>query len=142
MAARFLEWQVSVDEDVIEAAVLQIFADRQVPVGGHLSLEVLRAEWPQTQLRRADLAQAVRGLVFDGELELDEESEGPVLILTPRGHQRLRGGLKKEEPPRGMLATLLSPWKPAPAPAAPAAASLRHTPTPEPGFGRRKTDLF
>ncbi len=130
---------MSVDEDVIEAAVLQIFADRQVPVGGQLSLETLRGDWPQTQLRRADLAQAVRGLVFDGELELDEESEGPVLILTPRGHQRLRRASVKEEAPRGMLAALLSPRKPAPAPAA---ASLRQAAAPEAGFGRRKTDLF
>ncbi len=129
---------MSVDEDVIEAAVLQIFADRQVPVGGQLPLETLRADWPQTQLRRGDLTQAVRGLVFDGELELDEESEGPVLILTTRGHERLRRG-RRAEAPRGMLAALLSPKKPAPA-----ANSLRRseTPAPDGDYGRRKTDLF
>lgn len=130
---------MSVDEDVIETAVLRIFADRQVPVGGQLPLETLRAEWPQTQLRRGDLAQAVRGLVFDGELELDEESEGPVLILTTRGHERLLSG-RRAEAPRGLLASLLSPKKPEPA----AAASLRRgdTPVQDGDYGRRKTDLF
>lgn len=128
---------MSVDLEVIETALLRIFADRQVPVGGQLPLELLRAEWPQTRLRRGDLVQAVRSLVFDGELELDEESEGPVLILTPRGHERLAG--QGAEAPRSLW-TLLAPKKP-PVPA----ATLRRSPAIVDGdssYGRRKTDVF
>jgi len=130
---------VSVDLQVIETAVLRIFAERQVPVGGYLTLEALRAEWPQTQLRRSDLTQGVRSLVFDGELELDEESEGPVLILTPRGHSRQLGG-KAAEAPRSLWSLLAPPKKPA----APA-ATLRRKPAVaenDSSYGRRKTDVF
>ncbi|WP_162932633.1 hypothetical protein [Solimonas sp. K1W22B-7] len=119
---------------VIEDAVLRIFADRQVPVGGQLALEALRAEWPRTQMRRSDLVQGVRALVFDGELELDEESEGPVLILTPRGQARQRAG-RTVEAPRSLW-SLLVPKKPEPM------AGLRHHAVPEgDGYGRRKTDI-
>lgn len=122
---------MSLDLEVIEEAVLRIFADRQVPVGGQLTLEDLRAGWPESGLRRSDLVQGVRALVFDGELELDEESCGPVLILTPRGHERL---LRQAPRSRGVWA-LLAPKKPAPA-----SSLRRHLVEAGDGHGRRKSD--
>jgi len=79
---------VSVEFKVMQEAVLQIFAVQEIPAGGSLSLEFLRENWPGARLRRGDLVQAVRQLVFAGELELDEDGDGVQLILTERGYQR------------------------------------------------------
>lgn len=123
---------MGVDSKVIEEAVLRIFVDQQVPVGALLSLEALRAEWPQTRLRRDDLVQGLRALVFSGDLELDEESDGPVLILTPRGHGRL---LRQAPRPRGVW-SLLPLKKPAPA----ESLRTRRDGGADGGRARRKTD--
>ena len=98
---------MNVDHKVMQDAVLQIFAAQEIPAGGHLSLEFLRARWPGARLRRGDLVQAVRQLVFSGELELDEDGDGVQLILTERGF--LRGSV--QAPPPKSFWSLLLPKK-------------------------------
>lgn len=115
---------------VIEEAVLQIFSELQVPPGARLSLETLRAEWPRTRLRRGDLVQGLRGLVFSGDLELDEEAEGPMLILRVQGHERIRS----RPAPNRSVWTLLTPKKP------PAATLRQHGGAAGPAGQRRKSD--
>jgi len=121
---------VSVDQVVIEEAVLQVFSELQVPPGGRLSLETLRAEWPRTRLRRSDLVQGLRGLVFSGDLELDEEAEGPMLILRVQGHERMQA----RSAPNRSVWTLLTPKKP------PAAALRQRSAAVGPPGQRRKSD--
>jgi hypothetical protein len=101
---------MSIDFQTMQDAVLRIFAAQGVSAGESLSLESLKAQWPRARLRRSDLVQAVRQLVFSGELELDEDADGPQLILTERGYQR---GLLLQMPasaqrPRGFWAQMLS----------------------------------
>ncbi|HSW12981.1 MAG TPA: hypothetical protein VLI06_09105 [Solimonas sp.] len=124
---------MNVDQSVVEDAVLQIFRELQVPPGGQLALETLREQWPGTQLRRSDLVQGVRALVFSGDLELDEESLGPVLILRVQGHERLQA-----LPPQARSVwTLLVPKKlPPPAQRLRTRQALRGA-----AFGKRKSDV-
>lgn len=123
---------MSVNLEVIQDAVLQLFADLDVTAGGHLSMDSLRAEWPRMRLRRSDLVQGVRELIFAGHLELDEDGAGALLILTPQGQDRLRERLPR---PRASVWSLLGAKNPAPEPLRerrPAAGAKR--------FGRRSSD--
>jgi len=126
------ERAVSVNTAVIQDAVLQVFADLQVTAGGHLSMDCLRTEWPRMRLRRSDLVQGVRELVFAGHLELDEDFEGALLILTPQGEDRLRA---RPQETRSVWKLLVSK-KPAP----PAPLRARSRQRIAPGFGRRRSD--
>lgn len=89
---------MSIDIEQIQDAVLQVFADLDVPAGGQLSMDVLRREWPRLHMRRGDLVQGVRELIFAGHLELDEDMSGPLLILTPDGHRRLQARIELPKP--------------------------------------------
>ena len=81
---------MKITQERIEKAVLQIFSDFSIPSGGRLLFTDLRLEWPKTGLRSSDLIQGVKALTFNGELELDDTSEGPVFILTATGHARMK----------------------------------------------------
>ena len=81
---------MKISQERIEKAVLQIFSDFSIPSGGRLLFTDLRLEWPKTGLRSTDLIQGVKALTFNGELELDDTSEGPVFILTTTGHVRMK----------------------------------------------------
>lgn len=75
-----------VTKEVVDNAVLQIFANFEIPAGGRLLFSDLRLEWPKAKLRSADLIEGIKRLTFQGDLELDDCNEGPVFILTPQGH--------------------------------------------------------
>lgn len=79
-----------VTKDVVDNAVLQIFASFEIPAGGRLLFSDLRLEWPKTKLRSADMIEGIKRLTFQGDLELDDCNEGPVFILTPQGHAHAR----------------------------------------------------
>lgn len=101
---------MSIDFKTMQDAVLRIFAAQGLAAGESLSLESLKAQWPRARLRRSDLVQAVRQLVFSGELELDEDADGPQLILTEQGCQRGQALLAQAQGkrPRGFWAQVLS----------------------------------
>ncbi len=100
---------MSIDFKTMQDAVLRIFAAQELSAGESLSLESLKAQWPRARLRRSDLVQAVRQLVFSGELELDEDADGPQLILTEQGCQRGQTLLAQARAaqPRGFWAQVL-----------------------------------
>lgn len=77
-----------VSDDTIDNALLQIFVDCDIDAGDSLPFRRLRADWPRTRLRRNDLVQAVKRLVFRGDLELEDDHEGGLFILTPQGRTR------------------------------------------------------
>lgn len=77
-------------EIAIENEVLQLFVDNGMSAGDSLPFRRLRAEWPKTRLRSNDLVQGVKRLVFSGDLELEDDHEGGLFILTPQGQQRAR----------------------------------------------------
>lgn len=77
-----------VTDEMVENALLQIFVDCGIEAGDSLPFRRLRADWPRTRLRRNDLVQAVKRLVFQGDLELEDDHEGGLFILTPAGHRR------------------------------------------------------
>lgn len=81
---------MKITREVVDNAVLQIFADFEIPAGGRLLFSDLRLEWPKTRLRSADMIEGIKRLTFGGLLELDDCSEGPVFILTPEGHMHAR----------------------------------------------------
>lgn len=77
-------------EVTIENEVLQLFIDNGLSAGDCLPFRRLRAEWPKTRLRGNDLVQGVKRLVFSGDLELEDDHEGGLFILTPQGQRRAR----------------------------------------------------
>lgn len=77
-----------ITEQTIENAVLQMFAGCGITAGDSLPFRRLRAEWPKTRMRRNDLVQGIKRLIFSGDLELEDDHEGGLFILTPRGYQR------------------------------------------------------
>lgn len=101
---------MSIDFKTMQDAVLRIFAAQGLAAGESMSLESLKAQWPRARLRRSDLVQAVRQLVFSGELELDEDADGPQLILTEQGCQRGQALLAQVQgtQPRGFWAQILA----------------------------------
>lgn len=77
-----------ITDEIIEEAVLQLFVDCAITAGDSLPFRRLRADWPRSKLRRSDLLQGIKGLVFKGDLELEDDHEGGVFTLTPQGYQR------------------------------------------------------
>lgn len=73
---------------IIENAVLQIFTDNQVEAGGRLLFTDLQSAWPSTRLRQGDLVQGIKHLVCDRHLELEDEGDGPALLLSESGYAR------------------------------------------------------
>lgn len=127
---------MSIDFKTMQDAVLRIFAAQGLAAGESLSLESLKAQWPRARLRRSDLVQAVRQLVFSGELELDEDGDGPQLILTEQGYQRGHALLAQVQgaPPRGFWAQVLSRAQP------PSVIAVRPPPPPGVPRSRRSSD--
>ncbi|HVT35230.1 MAG TPA: hypothetical protein VHE37_06590 [Nevskiaceae bacterium] len=118
-----------VTNEVIQNAVLQIFMDQKIPEGGCLRPHQLRGHWPHTRLRQGDLVQGLKQLVFNGYLELDDDYQGGMFILTAVGYQR---ALKLPSGPRGTWNQFV------------ASALLnvaRRRPTAEHNDGRRATDV-
>lgn len=79
---------MKITDDVVDNAVLQIFADFKVPAGGRLLFSDLRLEWPKTRLRTSDLMQGIKRLTYRGLLELDDTQDGPIFILSPAAYER------------------------------------------------------
>ena len=79
---------MQVQDEMIENEVLQIFVDCNITAGDSLPFRRLRADWPRTHLRSGDLVQGVKRLVFSGDLELEDDHEGGLFILTPKGYAR------------------------------------------------------
>ena len=77
-----------ITEQSIENTVLRMFADCGIVAGDSLPFRRLRAEWPKTRMRRNDLMQGIKRLIFSGDLELEDDHEGGLFILTPQGHKR------------------------------------------------------
>lgn len=78
----------SVSEEVIENAVLQMFVDCGIAAGDSLPFRRLRTDWPKTKLRRSELIGGIKRLMFRGDLELEDDHEGGLFILTTQGQRR------------------------------------------------------
>lgn len=63
-------------------AVLGIYEAHRKPHGGCLSLRELERDWKRTGLRRADLEQALQGMVQHGLLQPRPAHEGLLYELT------------------------------------------------------------
>jgi hypothetical protein len=74
-----------VTNDVIENAVLQIFIDMKIAAGGRLLSSDLRRQWSHTHLRQGDLIQGVKRLLFNGCLELVDNADDAIMVLTDKG---------------------------------------------------------
>ena len=77
-------------DEAIENEVLQLFVDCGIHAGDSLPFRRLRADWPKSHLRGNDLVQGVKRLVFSGDLELEDDHEGGLFILTMQGQERAR----------------------------------------------------
>lgn len=103
----------------VENAVLRIFVELDVPQDRALRYVALQDHWPQTHLRRTDLVEGVKGLVFSGELRLERRDGEAFVKLTAAGARRaLAGGVAPDPLIRlaQQLLHSLAPARPAPLP--------------------------
>lgn len=66
----------------LELAILDIFNNEMIPVGGLLSLEALEADWRATGLRLDDLEEGARSLIDKGALEFVQEPTPSLRFLS------------------------------------------------------------
>jgi hypothetical protein len=72
----------------IDNAVLQIFLERKLGAGGVLPLADLRGAWARTRLRRSDLIEGIKRLIYAGALRVQRDDAQARLELTAAGAAR------------------------------------------------------
>lgn len=67
---------MNITPKTISYAIHGIFVSREIPIGGHLTMDALKKLWPETRLRTGDLVRGLDALCKSGHLELHRSMFG------------------------------------------------------------------
>ncbi|HVT37189.1 MAG TPA: hypothetical protein VHE37_16500 [Nevskiaceae bacterium] len=74
----------------VEAALLRIYAELQIPPGAALSHSYLLKRWRENRLRHSDLDATLNRLIRSRQMDARDSFEGRAFALTPSGQRRAR----------------------------------------------------
>lgn len=73
--------KINITPKAIGFAIHRVFASLQVSPGCSISMKDMLDAWPQTTLRRIDLANGLESLRKSGHVALEKTAEGPAIRL-------------------------------------------------------------
>lgn len=73
--------KINITPKALGFAIHRVMASHQVTAGCSISMKELLEAWPQTMLRRIDLAKGLEALRQSGHVALEKTPEGPQIRL-------------------------------------------------------------